>query len=109
MADASLPAYFPRVAKECKEVSKSFFECFTTESKYEPGAVSKRDEAADACTRAPADDTLVQDAEVGKRALAKCKAQLDAYKQCSEAHLQHRPLVSAPQVYTEQARTGKTE
>lgn len=38
--EATLPAYFPRVAKECKAVSKEFFDCFSNESKYAPGLVS---------------------------------------------------------------------
>lgn len=41
-SSSTLPAYFPRVAKECKGVAKEFFDCFSTESKYAPGMVGGR-------------------------------------------------------------------
>jgi hypothetical protein len=41
--DGRLPPYFPRVPKECKQVAKAFFDCFTTESEFGPGKVGAVD------------------------------------------------------------------
>lgn len=83
MADSSgdlrLPPYFPRVPKECKDVAKVFFDCFTDASTFGP------DKAPD----------------VGRKALISCKDQLEPYKSCAEKHLTERQkqLVQAPEVY----------
>ncbi len=62
-SELRLPAYFPKAHKDCREVSNTFFDCFSDKSqKSDPS-----------------------DLEAGERGLKACATELNSYTKCMDA------------------------
>jgi len=59
-----LPSYFPQTRKECKEITNTFFNCFSKEGKQQPN--------------------VKDDLDAARRGLQKCKDSMKAYVDCMD-------------------------
>ena len=84
-----LPSFFPLIPPACREASRPFFECFSTESAFDGAAAHEG---------------------AGRAALASCATggRLEAYVTCAEANLspKQRATWQAPQNYLALAGAG---
>jgi hypothetical protein len=90
-----LSDHFPRVEAKCAKPAKVFFECFFEATKMtnkEVQASAKTQPVPMALLLTLTLRLLPQDADAGRRGLAKCLTQMEAYDKCMVPAIAKKPV-----------------